>query len=918
MLPRFGVIARAWRVAPVLLFSGSLAGPSAPTLTRPTDANDVAGPAIVTESTTGRAAYGQLPLSFEVNEGQAGPSVDFVAHGQGYGLSLSAGQAVLSLRQPSTPRSVAAPDGGAGGQSPTVLGIDLQGAEPHPRAVGEEPLPGTANYFIGSDPSQWHTGIPTYAEVRYQDVYPGIDLVYYGHQGQLENDFIVAPGADPQAIRLSMAGAESVEVDATGRLALRSGGSDLWLQPPTLYQEVDGVRQSVHGAYVLDETQQVGFQVGAYDPTRSLVIDPVLAYSTFIGGIREDGGQGIAVDASGVAYVTGNTFSTDFPTTPGTLPPHVDISFDAFVSKLNASGTALVYSTFLGGTDFDAGSAIAVDTAGHAYVTGGTFSSDFPTTPGAFQRSFHGSDGHGGDTFVAELNATGTALIYSTYLGGSRGDTAFGIAVDTAGNAYVTGQTFSADFPTTPGAFQRILRGVGQTLDGGDAFVSKLNAAGTALVYSTYLGGGEGQLARGIALDAVGHAYVTGTTASPDFPTTTGVFQRTLGGAIDAFVTKLSTTGAALMYSTFLGGTENDDGFGITLDTAGNAYVTGETFSGDFPTTTGAFQRTLRGVTADAFVTKFSTTGEALVYSTFVGGSENDNGFGITLDTAGHAYVTGETSSADFPTTPGGLLRTTPVGIPDAFVTKLSTTGTALLYSTFLGGGSNGAIGSAIAVDSAGNAYITGSTSSKDFPITPGAFQQALGGSSDAFVTKIAPGPPACAIQALLPGPPARLQILVHADRGLASLTVTEATNTSVALPAFTPGSAATLLATATKLDQTAESTFTLHATDVTGASTSCDPALVTIGREPGEKTTQVIHHVAQGENHVRITNGRPGVDRVRLKVNGHQFKATDLHDGEQRLVDVSSAMRKGADNTIIVVGHGPQGSSAVVMIADS
>ena len=487
------------------------------------------------------------------------------------------------------------------------------------------------------------------------------------------------------------------------------------------------------GSYVL-KGNQVTFELANYDKTRPLVIDPVLAYSTYLGGSLGNSGGGIAVDASGDVFVTGDTNSSDFPTTPGAFQTTQGEEPNHFVSKLNSDGSALLYSTYLGGIrrqsscGGDANS-IAVDASGNAYITGGDGAHDFPTTPGAFQTTLRGCL----NAFVSKLNADGSALLYSTYLGGDF-DYGQGIAVDTAGNTYVTGTTRS-HFPTTPGAFQTIIRGPY------NAFVSKLNADGSALLYSTYLGGSAYDFGSGIAVDASGNAYVTGYTSSSHFPTTPGAFQTTFHGGpsyapFDAFVSKLNAPGSGLVYSTYLGGSDLDEGFGIAVDASGNGYVTGYTQSSDFPTTPGAFQTTYGG-SGNGFISKLDAAGSALLYSTYIGGSSGDEAFGITVDSSLSAYVTGETFSADFPITPNALQRTFGgrYDHTDAFLSKLNATGSALLYSTYLGG-SESDQGSRIAVDASSNAYVTGETFSTDFPITPGAFQTASSGF-DAFVAKI-------------------------------------------------------------------------------------------------------------------------------------------------------------------------------------
>jgi hypothetical protein len=581
--------------------------------------------------------------------------------------------------------------------------MQLLEANPAPQGVGLEELPGKANYFRGHDPQQWRTNVPTYAKVKYAAVYPGVDLVYYGQARQLEYDFVVAPGADPAVITLGFEGVDRVDVDAQGDLVLSTASGSLRFQKPVIYQEADGRRHAIAGSYVRKGPHQVGFQLAAYDVTRPLVIDPVLSYATYLGGSSFDEGAGIAVDATGAAYVTGRTGSSNFPTAHP-LQPMLSGFSDAFVAKLSADGTNLVYATYLGGSITNGGRGIAVDTTGHAYVTGFTTSPDFPTTPGAFQVTYGGADcavGGCGDAFVAKLSADGAALVYATYLGGSSTDEGNGIAVDITGAAYVTGFTFSPDFPTV----HPIQPAYG---DGGDAFVAKLNAAGSALVYATYLGGsgfdhsggtfGDATGSGGIAVDATGAAYVTGQTGSADFPTVHPL-QPTFGGGSDAcivegtpcgdaFVAKLNAAGSTLVYATYLGGSSDDGGAGIAVDATGAAYITGFTTSPDFPTQHPV--QSAYGGFGDAFVAKLNAAGSALVYATYLGGSSGDGGAGsggdkgtgIAVDATGAAYVTGVTRSPDFPTvhplqpTLGGGCHSAPFGIvcdEDAFVAKLRT-----------------------------------------------------------------------------------------------------------------------------------------------------------------------------------------------------------------------------------------------------
>jgi hypothetical protein len=668
------------------------------------------------------ANFGKLPLRFEANRGQSHPEVNFLARGSGYTLYLTGTEAVLVLRQGQANR-------------PDVLRMKLIGASPAPQVAGLEKLPGTAHYFIGNDPKAWRTGIPTYAKVEYRNVYPGVSLVYYGSQGGLEYDFVLAPGADPGVIRVAFEGANSLQVDARGDLVLQTARGEVRQRKPVIYQEVNGARQEVSGGYLLKGRDQIAFHVAAYDASRPLVIDPFLSYSTYLGGSGvSEQGNSIAVDGSGNVYVTGQSDSTDFPAPAGgTSPTFGGGVTDAFVAKLGPSG-ALLYTAYLGGSLADTGMGIALDSSGNIYVTGRTLSSDFPTL-NAFQSVMSGTVG---DVFVAKLNATGSALVYSTFLGGADTDDGNAIAVDGFGNAYVTGKTFSAGtspFPITATPIQ------GENGGSYDAFVAKIefNAGVSALVYSTYLGGGGYDEGRAIAVDGSGNAYVTGDTFSANFPPATPL-QGAIGGPRDAFVAKINTGGSALVYSTYLGGSGIDVGRGIAVDASGNAYVTGGTNSTDFPVAI-PFQ-SVPGGDFDAFVAKVNAGGSALVYSTYLGGGGAEFGFGIAVDGSGNAYVTGDTFSANFPTaTP---LQGAIGGPRDAFVAKVNAGGSALVYSTYLGGG-GAEFGFGIAVGGSGNAYVTGTTDSPDFP-TMSAFQPVFGGAADAFVAKILdqePAPPA-------------------------------------------------------------------------------------------------------------------------------------------------------------------------------
>ncbi len=670
------------------------------------------------------AAYGQVPLSFEPNLGQTDSQAGYLSQGSGYTLFLNSREAVLSL-QPG--QSDASSVSVANSQAPSVLQMQLVGANPAAAATGLERQASISNYFLGNNPSQWITNVPNYAQVQYQGVYPGVDLIYYGNQTQLEYDFRVAPGADPSAIQLHFAGAQSIALDSAGDLLLQTAGGDVVERAPVVYQEDDGVRHVVAGNYVIEANGQVGFEVGPYDTTQELIIDPVLSYSTYLGGSSTDGGVGIAVDSAGEAYVSGYTQSTNFPIVNGFQNSLGSATQVAYVAKLNAAGTALVYSTFLGGNGTSDGFGIAVDSSGEAYVVGTTTSTNFPTA-NPIQSTFAGSQ----DAFVTKLNATGSALVYSTYLGGSSTDQGAGIAVSSSGNAYICGVTGSTNFPLV-NAFQT-------TNADTDGFVAEINAAGTALVFSTYLGGSEGNAAHAIAVDSTGTIYVCGATNGPDFPITPTAIQPFFGGAPgstdDAFVTKLSPGGASLVYSTYLGGSDNDYATGIAVDSAGEAYVAGSTYSSDFPTVN-AFQSTQPGG-QDEFVAKINAAGTALIYSTYLGGSNYAFAGGIAVDSAGDAYVVGGTDAANFPTANpiqatnhdnGGLASY------NAFISELDPVGATLAFSTYLGGSVND-VATKVALDSSGNVYVTGYTTSPDFP-TVNPLQATNAGGQDGFISKI-------------------------------------------------------------------------------------------------------------------------------------------------------------------------------------
>jgi hypothetical protein len=683
-----------------------------------------------------RAAYANLPLSFVPNAGQLDTRVRYTAQSGPRSFYFTTHEAVFSFATKS---------------QGLVLRLGFLGANPGPAITSQAARSGTVNYLIGNDPARWHTNLLTYGEIVYRDLWPGIDLLFRGDSGKLTYEFSVKPGARVKDIRLAYRGAKKLSVDKDGNLMIHTSLGNISDTHPTTYQWIDGKRVEVPSRFALNRRSKTtyGFTVGAYDRRQPLVVDPGLVYSTYLGGSGDDEGEAIAVDSAGQAYVAGTTRSADFPTTSGAFQSAYNGGEDVFITKFNRSGSAQIYSTYLGGKTNDEpywSASIVVDHEGYAYVAGTTWSSDFPTTPGAFQTTLKGEE----DAFVTKLNRDGSGLVYSTYLGGSTFTGAYyadAIAVDPAGYAYVTGFTDSPDFPTV-NAFQSTLKGPE------DAFVTKLNRTGTALVYSTYLGGSDYDDATGIAVDGGGKAVVTGFTYSTDFPTE-NAYQSMNHGAANAFITKLNSDGNALIYSTYLGGSGFDAAASVALDWPGDAYVAGDAGSTDFPTTPGAYQTTYGGGADDVFVAKFTPSG-ALAYSTFLGGALDDYANNITVDPAGQAYVTGFTNSPVFPTTPDAYDMTFNGAGPlhfygDAFVTKLNSSGSGLIYSTYFGG-SGDDLGLGIAIDPSRKVFITGATSSTDLPTTSGAFDMSYNGAGapyfygDAFVAKfdVPPGAEGC------------------------------------------------------------------------------------------------------------------------------------------------------------------------------
>ena len=736
------------------------------------------------------AGFVQTPIAFEANQGQAGPSIKFLARGLGYTVALTSTDAILSLRDAR--------------HDAETLRMTLVGASDRPRVEGRESLPGKSNYYVGNDRANWHTDIPNFAKVSYEGVYPGVDLVYYGNQRQLEYDFIVAPGAKPGAITMSFSGARDMRIDADGALVLSLERGELRQPAPVTYQEFGGVRKTIASRYIVKDKNQrlVAFEVGRYDTTRPLVIDPTIGYSTYFSGNYYEAAAGVTVDAAGNVYVTGFTTSNDFPTTSGPCDQTYGLVFCTFITKLDAAGS-IVYSTVLAGSD---GRSIAVDAAGNAYIAGG--GGPQLSIVNGFQPWQAGNL----DGYVARLSPTGT-LVYSSFIGGGGNDIALGVATDGSGNAYAVGYHNSGNgLTTTANALLNYNPSWGCDGGGATGFLVRVNtnAVGAAsLDYATNIGGTYSgtNAALGVAVDAAGNAYVVGSTSSPAFPTTAGSLQPTFNGTAQCwvnahpYVVKLNTAPPSctpgwvngtyltcpesLVYGTHLGGSSDGSAAGVAIDAAGNAFVTGGTVATDFPTTAGAPQAANAGG-LDAFVAKLNSTASALAYSTYLGGSADDFGNRVAIDASGNAFVIGRTGSAAFPTT-ADALQVANAGLTDAFVTRVNAAGTAIDYSSYLGGAADEE-GRDIAVDAAGSVYAVGTTSSTDFPATAGALQTSLGGPLDGFLSKIvfAPPTPQQEIQsviddiATLPGLPAS-QITSASAKLDAALSALASGNTNTA-----------------------------------------------------------------------------------------------------------------------------------------
>jgi len=741
-----------------------------------------------------QATYAALPLAFEANQGQADPQVKYMARGQGYKLFLTSSHAVMTLsqRRPSEVldmmmnkrRGAAAAEAlrkkraqRRAPESTAVLRMNLLGPKSHAQLVAEDLQPGKVNYFIGRDQSKWRSNIPLYGRVSYRGVYPGVDLAFHGLSKQLEFDYLVSPGADAASIALNIEGAQSIHTDDTGNLILETTAGPVQLHQPVAYQnrigqEKTGTREPVDARFVLKANNEVGFALAPYDHNRELVIDPVVTYSTYFGGSSADYGIAIAVDSSGNSYVAGASDSTTIPASASQggsvqLTPQKKEFAYTFVTEISPTGTC-AFTTFFGGSSDDFPGGIAVDSQG-IYVAGTTDSDDFPVTNNAVQPGPGGGPNGSNSGYAVKLALSGGAIVWATYIEGSDDTTGLGLAVDSGHNLYVVGQTFASDLgggpvnPLPKGNAINLGTGSGAT----DGYIVKLMSDGTAYLLVSYIGGSAGDLATGVSLDGAGNIYVSGITISNDFPATPGAVQTTCGTdgncnpvsgnpQDDAFVVSIKANLSGYNYATYYGGSAIDDALAIAADSTGNAFLTGRTSSSDFPLSGTPYQGSLAG-TQNAFVVELNKTGTAATQSTYFGGNGTDYGFAIALDGSDNVYLTGQTSSSKFPVT-ANASGPSLSGPTDAFVSTLNLSSSSLLFSTYLGGGGDEdqyfSVG--IGLDGSNNVYVTGDTDSGNgstakFPTTAaldgtyggtGSCTNSLGAATpcpDAFIAAFTP-----------------------------------------------------------------------------------------------------------------------------------------------------------------------------------
>jgi len=665
--------------------------------------------------------YGKIPLYFIPNKGQIHKNALYYANTSKYTLwvtkeGLSFDSTIKCDNQDR--RDKAGLSALSDQHTRDVSRLIFLNANNNPEVIAVDKTEHKVNYFIGSDKSKWKTGIFTSKAVLYKELYKKIDLKVYGLEKEIEYDFFVKPGGKVSDIRFEYKDIKQTRIDKEGNLVVETMFGEFKHARPGCYQTIQGEKIEVDAWFKKIEENRYSFGVGKYDNTYELIIDPlVLVYSTFLGGDDTDGSYAITVDSQGAVYVSGYTYSTNFPTKKPIYGNYTRLR-DAFVTKIDPEGQALIYSTYLGGSDHDLSYDIAVDSEGAAYVTGYTESKDFPTNK-AFRKNNQGST----DAFITKIDPEGKKLVFSTYLGGSASDVGVGIDIDSEGAVYIVGGTYSSNFPTKNPIY-------GSYAGNKDVFITKINPKGKPLIYSTYLGGSKRDYSWDIAVDSEGCSYVTGSTQSTNFPIKKP-FQRNFSGYLDAFITKINPNGKALSYSTYLGGHQYDSGHSIAVDSKGAAYVTGFTQSTDFPTKK-AFRKYNQGG-VDAFVTKINPKGKTLVYSTYLGGYNREESWGIAVDSKGAAYVAGFTTSTDFPTK--NPIFENNAGSYDVFVTKIKPNGKPLVYSTYLGGDHQDRCW-CLTIDSDGAVYVAGYTKSTNFPLK-NPLQNKKRAHEDLFITKL-------------------------------------------------------------------------------------------------------------------------------------------------------------------------------------
>ncbi len=682
------------------------------------------------ESVIKEQAQQAVEAQFLENLGQVhNDQVIFYGEAFGIGIGFTDSSVLYRLSSTTTPRPQDLQLGSIRNEQsqPALIELVFLGAN---KVIpqGSKILPHTSNFFIGNDPSNWYSGIRSYREVVYTDLYENIDLVYHVSNDGIKYEFIVRPGGNPEDIELRYEGIDDLTIEIDGSLNAKTPIGALLDKDLYIYQETKAGQKEIGGVFVKKQGIDCSFGFGiidSYNKDSPLIIDPLLFFSTYLGGSYNDRVYDMDIDSSDNVYIVAETLSSDFPTTPTANDTSLNGGYDVIVCKLSSDGSTLLYSTFLGGSVDDRGYSITVDSSNNAYVTGSAGSSDFPTTSGAYNTTSSGYL----EIFVCKLSADGSTLLYSTFVGGTDNDYGVSITLDSVNNAYIAGATQSSDFPITLGANDT-------TYDGDyDVIVFKLNADGSDLLNSTYIGGNGYEYAYSIALDSSNNCYLTGCTVSADFPTTPGAYNTSFGESIDVFVCKLSADYTNIVFSTYIGGSGADYTYSLAIDSSNNTYVTGCTNSANFPTSLNANDTSFNGGTYDAFVFKLSADGSSLLYSTFLGGSNTDIGKDIQVDASDNAYIVGETLSADFPTT-NNAYDISSNGDYDAFISKLNPVGTTILYSTFFGGTLDDH-GYAISLDSNDNVVASGATHSNDLPTTSGANDTTYAGWNDAFIFKL-------------------------------------------------------------------------------------------------------------------------------------------------------------------------------------